>query len=125
MFRVKNLKTAQSRIQVTGFKNFLTAYFDSNLFVINIFDSPFKADLFQVEYYLGYILNNTCYGRELMVDSFDLYRCNGKTFERREEYPSQRITDSNTIARFKRAELELAVLVVRFKHYNFIRLLEC
>jgi hypothetical protein len=56
-------------------------YLNNNSFMIYIINSPFKADLFKIQNYLGHILDNTGNGRELMVYTFDLYCCDGKTLE--------------------------------------------
>ena len=62
---------------------------------------------------------------ELVSDTFDADRSDGKTFQRGEQNAAKCVTDGSCVSRLKRAELETAKGIGSIEHYDLIRFLEC
>src|SRR5690606_22737101 len=70
-----------------------------------------ERNLFEIEDYVGGILNYALNGRKLMLHALDLYCRNRRTLDRRQERPPYRIADRRAETAFKGLCIELSVSV--------------
>ena len=68
-----------------------------------------EKNLFEVQHDIGDVFDNAVDGRELVHRAVHLDGADGRTFQRREQDPAQRVADRVAVAGFKRLGDELGV----------------
>ena len=78
---------------------------------LGAFARQFEGDLFQVEDDVGRVLDHAADRLELVQHALDAHGGNGRSLDRREQGPAQRIADRGAEAALKRLRGKLSVLL--------------
>ena len=122
---IQHFKSGKVFTYISGFEHIGSRYRNRYFLSLDFFHDLFESHLFEVENNVGYIFDDTGYGRELVLHTADANRCNGKAFKGVEEDTAQRVTDGNGVARLQGTEFEFTEKRVGLEHEDFIGFLKC
>ena len=111
---IEDLEAREGLAYVTGLEHLLTRHCDGCLLRLGVFGHLLEVYLFEIQDDVGHIFLNPGDGIKFVFHAVYLDCRNGIALKRREQYTTQCVADSDTIARLQRLELEFAVEVVSF-----------
>ena len=125
LFRVQHLERRQSLGD--GFSRELIFAADNNggYFRVLSIDHSLEPNLLEVEDDVLHTFDHARDGGEFLIHARDLDLTDSKTLQRGEKNATEGITDSLSVARLKRPELETANGIGTFEHDHLVRFLKC